>query len=178
MPYINLEEVVRIRRELKKNFPGWKFSVRKHHYTAVIVAILSGPVDLGLEYHSVNQYNIDRMYHGRVKEVLQAISDIMRKNVKIMSVDADYGSITNFYTNLRIGTWEDPFRYTGETEDQIRMVGIVMDEAQQNAFVQKTDTDLVIDVQESQMIPEAMKFMEFYIQYQRKHIEKYGIYLH
>ena len=44
-------------------------------------------------------------------------------------------------------------------------------------FAQVADQDLVIEVNERQMIPKKMRFMQFLAIYQTLHYEKYGEYL-
>ena len=44
-------------------------------------------------------------------------------------------------------------------------------------FVQCADSDLIIEVNERQMIPQKLSFNRFYHLYQTLHLEKYGEYL-
>jgi hypothetical protein len=58
---------------------------------------------------TVNQYYIKDHFQGEAREKLQQIYDIMREGNRIISEDADYGSIPSFYTNISIGKWDKRF---------------------------------------------------------------------
>jgi len=111
MPYISTERVKEIREQLKKAFPGWKFSVTRQHHIEVSVAIMSAPLDFGKEYQQVNQYYINEHYQGEIRDSLLEINDIMEASNGTLVVDADYGSVPNYYTSLSIGQWDKPFIY-------------------------------------------------------------------
>ena len=42
------------------------------------------------------------------------------------------------------------------------------------SFIQKTDSDISIEILEEMMIPRNLPFAEFYVKYQAKHRLKYG----
>jgi hypothetical protein len=44
-------------------------------------------------------------------------------------------------------------------------------------FIEVADQDIIIDINESQMIPQKLSFKAMYHLYQAKHLEKYGEYL-
>jgi hypothetical protein len=50
-------------------------------------------------------------------------------------------------------------------------------EAIEKHFTQCADSDLIIEVNERQMIPQKLSFNRFYHLYQALHLEKYGEYL-
>lgn len=115
MPYISKEVVTQKRKDIKKAFPDWKFSITKRHDSTLNVCILEANVKLTEKNHeSVNHYYIKEHYQGEVKECLQKIADIMLEGEKIVSEDSDYGSIPNFYVDLNIGKWDKPFVYKGK----------------------------------------------------------------
>jgi hypothetical protein len=109
MPYISTERVKAIREQLKKEFPGWKFSVIRRHHMEVSVSIMSAPLDFGKEYQQVNQYYITEHYQGAIRDNLLKINEIMEASNGTLTIDADYGSIPNYYTSLTIGQWDKPF---------------------------------------------------------------------
>jgi len=124
MPYINATEVKAIRKELKNELPYFKFSVRKSGSSTVQVTIVQSPIemrkDISNEYENVNhfyireKYKVDHQYaidpdkDIRV-EVLQKIKCIAAGNQRIIVEDGDYGSVPNYYVDIRIGRWDKPF---------------------------------------------------------------------
>jgi hypothetical protein len=124
MAYISAEEVREIRKELKKEFPKYKFSVRKRQHS-VSVNILKSDLDFRSEfrdptekYMPVNQYFIDKSWSKKNAKVLNKIVKII-KTAPGKAVDGqewfddsdimtDYFH-TAFYIDLQIGTWEKPY---------------------------------------------------------------------
>ena len=114
MPYISAEEVKQKRSAIKKAFPGFKFSITREHHSSIKVNILEAPLNLltnGKTYEQINHYYIGEHYKDapEIKEILLKVYEIMTEGRKIISKDADYGSIQNFYTNISIGRWDRPF---------------------------------------------------------------------
>jgi hypothetical protein len=115
MPYISTQEVAEKRKAIKEAFPNWKFSIVREHYSSLNVCIMEADINLlddeNMErgYQGVNQFYIKDHFQGEVKEKLQQIYDIMREGNRIISEDADYGSIPSFYTNISIGKWDKRF---------------------------------------------------------------------
>ena len=122
MPYISTEEVKAKRQQLKKEFPGFKFSVRKRHHSEISVTIIEAPIDMVSEenkergYESVNPYYIGRDYEDRpeVEKVIQKIQSIVSAGQRELVYDSDYGSVPTFYTSISIGDWDKPFKFTGQ----------------------------------------------------------------
>lgn len=117
MPYISSEEVKAKRERIKKEFPGFKFSITRKHHSSINVNILEAPINLltnkeGRTHEQINHFYIEEHYkdNPEIKNVLLKIYNIMSEGVRIISEDGDYGSIPNFYTNISIGTWEKPFK--------------------------------------------------------------------
>jgi hypothetical protein len=124
MAYISAEEVREIRKELKKEFPKYKFSVRKRQHS-VSVNILKSDLDFRSEfrdptekYEGVNQYFIDKHWSKKPAKVLNKILEI----IKTAPANAENGEAwfdesdimtdyfhTAFYIDLQIGTWEKPY---------------------------------------------------------------------
>lgn len=116
MPYINAEEVKKIRQSLKEALPKFKFSVVKDGYSAVRIAIMQGPVAFGANDRQVNQYHYRN--HDYTPEQMKVLDKIMEaiSNAHprvIESEDADYGSIPNYYLTLSIGKWNKPYKKVG-----------------------------------------------------------------
>jgi hypothetical protein len=115
MPYIKTETVAAIRKSLKENFPKFKFSVRREHYSSVNIRVISGPVKFtmpeGRDYIQVNPFWYHTQHEGQTLKFLEKLFNVvdsveMRRTV---SEDADYGSIPNYYLNVSIGDWATPY---------------------------------------------------------------------
>jgi hypothetical protein len=111
MPYITTQAVKEIRNQLKSTFPKFKFAVRRDHYSSVKVNVMAGPIDFGTGYEAVNQYWIANNYGDRpeVMNFLQQIKEIVSRNRRELTYDADYGSIPNYYYDIAIGKWDRPY---------------------------------------------------------------------
>jgi hypothetical protein len=124
MAYISAEEVREIRKELKKEFPKYKFSVRKRQHS-VSVNILKSDIEFRSQfrdptekYSPVNQYFIDTNWNPRgakfLKKVLKIIKTAPGKAVDGQEWFDDSDIMTDyfhtaFYIDLQIGTWEKPY---------------------------------------------------------------------
>lgn len=111
MPYITTEDVKEIRNNLKREFPQFKFSVRREHYSSVKVNVMSGPIDFGTNRESVNQYWLEDNYGDRpqVLKFLQRVNRIVGGNQRELVYDGDYGSVPNYYYSISIGKWDRPY---------------------------------------------------------------------
>ena len=112
MPYISADEVKEIRKEIKKTFPEFKFSITKKHSSSVCITLLKGPVDFGTEQADVNHFYVDEYWDGRPQEILSKIVDIAKRKQKETVYDMDYGSVPNYYVNISIGKWNRPYKLT------------------------------------------------------------------
>ncbi len=111
MPYISTDEVKVIRNEIKKEFPGFKFSIKKHHWCGVNVRILKGSLNFKPGEH-VNEYYIEEHWKDKPaqKEMLLKLRDIItKKHIDCVHEDSDYGSIPNFYYGIFIGDYQKPY---------------------------------------------------------------------
>ena len=109
MPYLSKEGVAEIRANLKKAFPGIKFSVRMNdNHSGVNVAVMQSPFNLP-SYHQVNHYWIETAYYD------DDVKEFFKKIVEIISpkgggfYDGDYGYVPSYYVNLSIGQWNKPY---------------------------------------------------------------------
>ena len=124
MAFITALEVREIRKELKKQFPGWKFSVRGQHYTSVNVDIMKGTADffadmvVGQHHHQVNQYYIDQSWNKANSYVLNKIKEIIktapakakggREWYDNSDAQIDYFD-TAYYYHIAVGKWDKPY---------------------------------------------------------------------
>lgn len=123
MAYISATDVAAIRKELKDQFPKWKFSVRKASGgLAVDVTILKGTCSFeegfkgsDRRHCQVNQYWIDSHWQDEDdREALTKINEIMhnapgRAGGKVFFDESDAMTDyfhTAFYTHLSIGQWD------------------------------------------------------------------------
>jgi len=119
MPFITTDRVKEIRNEIKKEFPQYKFSVRREHHSSVYIIIKSGPVQLltvnpERGYESVNHFYVQDHYAEtpQVRDIIQKVVDIARKGQHEQFFDGDYGSVPNYYVNVHIGEWGKHYEVT------------------------------------------------------------------
>lgn len=128
MAYITKEDVSAIRKELKTNFPGVKFSVRRENGSAVDIAVMStkgnehGLVEVvgDRDYADINHYYISEHHEDNQPAVqfLEAVSEIAhnapgraggREYFDHSDVQSDYFH-TAFYVRIGVGRWDKPFK--------------------------------------------------------------------
>jgi len=117
MPYLDKNYTKQVRKELKKRYPDFKFSVRTEDHMSLRVVIREAPFNLLSEdndsgYEQINHYHIDEFYEDEPKKrkLLNEISSVMMADRHTVSYDMDYGSIPNYYIHLQIGEWDRPFK--------------------------------------------------------------------
>ena len=131
MAYINAEQVSQIRKALKANFPGFKFSVRKDRNSSVDVTVLSGPVSFDdaltvqksyydpekvgtkRDYVDVNPYHCNEDNYGKDATLLNQMLEVIktgsdRKYFDESDAMTDYFHVA-FYYSLKIGTYDKPY---------------------------------------------------------------------
>lgn len=102
MPYISTEEVKEKRNLLKKEFPKYKFSVRRENQSSLNVSIMQGPLDLlndtEKNYEQVNHFHIESHYADNPEKckLLSEIYNIISSGQRELVYDGDYGSVPNF----------------------------------------------------------------------------------
>jgi len=111
--YITAKEVAEVRKNLKAEFPEFKFSVRTIRNNTVDVAILRGTEDFkeflsGFTHRDVNHYYLDR--YGKYEELFTKITRIMRgKNwYDNTDISTDYFDQSH-YISLSVGDWSKPY---------------------------------------------------------------------
>lgn len=123
MPYISTEQVKTIRQAINKAFPTVKFSVTKEHCTSVHVSIMESDIDfIMVDKYSGELQQATQINHYWIKENFtnnKRAADFLLKLIQvidethpeeIINVDSDYGSIPNYYLNIRIGKWDKPYK--------------------------------------------------------------------
>ena len=113
MAFMNKEHAATIRTNLKKAFPGFKFSVTIHHYSSVTVSLMKSPLNFSkeLEKHScgyaqLNHYYLERYEHSdTLKAIFKVINEGNHDNSDIMTDYFDVG----FYVNMNIGQYDKPY---------------------------------------------------------------------
>lgn len=125
MAYITAEKSREIRKNLKKAFPGWKFSVRNDKHTALRVNILTADIDfisIHLEKNeaeytkrpnsiSINHFWIDRHWehNQKARDALNKINEICNEgNHDNSDIMTDYFDV-GWYFTLSVGRWDTPF---------------------------------------------------------------------
>jgi hypothetical protein len=116
MPYITKDEVAKIRKEVRTEFPEYKLSVRTENYSTVAVTVMAGPIDMGkyTKGFQVNHYAIDGHFseEPEIRDFLNKLAPILTRNTKEDFVDSDYGSVPNFYVRITIGDWNKHYEKT------------------------------------------------------------------
>lgn len=123
MAYISAKEVAEIRKELKKEFPNYRFGVRKNDYLSVSVTVKKGPAfedevfTHGEGYAQINHYHL----HNYGKKAQKFFEKIV-KIIKTAPAKADGGRAyydnsdamidyfdTAFYFHVNVGDWNKPY---------------------------------------------------------------------
>lgn len=131
MAYITAEKVAEKRNKIKAAFPakeGWKFSVRREHYTAISIKVLRGPVALEIfkkdedsdyrrpengvemiERAGTHPSWIDGKFPEETAKILFKIWAIVNEdNYDNSDTMTDYFDV-GFYANVDIGDWDKPY---------------------------------------------------------------------
>jgi len=121
MPLISPKRVKEIRNTIKAKYPKFKFSITTNHHSSVHIDILSGPIQMitteqrpGKGHEQVNHYYIEDHYEKfpEVRDILLDIYNIANEGNGTEVIDGDYGRIPNFYVNIAIGRWDEPYTIT------------------------------------------------------------------
>lgn len=112
MPYISSERVAEIRKQIKKEFPAFKFSITCRHYSQVVIKILAGPLDFGTTKMNVHRYYIKEHFAGQALEMMNRIHEIANKGNYTVVIDGDYGAVPSFYVDISIGDWDKEYVLT------------------------------------------------------------------
>ena len=135
MAYISTEEVAAIRKELKKELPEYKFSVKKCHHSSVTVAFMKGPAWEEFqsrdrytgEYSTATMDDHEQLNHAWAEDFYgeknAAIIKKVEKIIKTAPYNAGVGDLwfdesdsqsdyfhTAFYMSIHIGQWDKPYQ--------------------------------------------------------------------
>ena len=61
---------------------------------------------------------------------------------------------------------------------EMRIAVPILTEAEQEEFINMSDFDIGVEIQEEQMIPANMEFEDWFNAYQKKHFKKFGTFLY
>ena len=110
MAHISKEQVSQIRTQLKKEFKGFKFSVKRVAYSKLSVSIMAAPVSFVEEkYRQLNPFYLDQYQNS---DILKRINTICNANNYDNSDSmVDYFDC-GFYFELNIGSYDKDFQLT------------------------------------------------------------------
>jgi len=122
MAYISANEVAAIRKELKAQFPEFRFGVRKGSGSlSVDVTVKSGPTDFSDIFHNVGYGQINHHWlcnYGKHQAFFEQIMRIVkiapgtvpggRRWFDESDAMTDYFH-TAFYIHLSVGSWNQPY---------------------------------------------------------------------
>lgn len=123
------EIAARVRAELKRQLPEWRFSVTMKSFSggsSITLALVSGPVPALVQgdYAQLNQYVFadgptayGRDYHNNGAHLTPKGWEVMERATHILSADhwdksdimSDY-FCCNFYMHVEIGRWDRPYK--------------------------------------------------------------------
>lgn len=156
MPYIDSDDVAKMRKGIRAALPDYKISVRKHHSSTVNVTVLSGPIP-NVEHVNVFWYK-DNLGLGKgnrldaIKVIDTIIAEIFKvRKPETLVEDGDYGTVPTFYYNVSFGAWDKPYVCTDsqaeeELEDRLeirREFNAVADEIKYQEWKRKQPLRLV-----------------------------------
>lgn len=118
MAYINAAKVKTIRDQIKKQFPTWKFSIRREGSSGIGVTILAADIDFMAAYKGeqprqggiqVNHYYLERSFEGDALKALETIKALANDgNHDRSDTQSDYFDV-GWYFSLNIGDYDQPF---------------------------------------------------------------------
>ena len=129
MAFMNQDKKAVIAAQLKAVMPaGWKYSLRVHHHSTLILQIASAPVDLlnarpddaeiragyrintSGNYRGINLYHLDAEFSGDLLATFEAICAAMNLgNHDNSDPMTDYFDVGH-YISISIGAWNKPFK--------------------------------------------------------------------
>jgi hypothetical protein len=110
MAYVTKERTAEVKKQLKKEFPNFKFSVTTEHHSTLKVCILQAPIKFVDKDNAVlNTYYPEKYEHP---EILKKIFNIVNQgNYNHSDSQRDYFDV-GFYVNIQQGRWDIPFKLT------------------------------------------------------------------
>ena len=124
MAFMNQERKVELAVEIAKVMPtNWKYTLRVHHHSTLVLTIRQAPVDLLGEnlviqgqsydttYRNLNEYHLQGEYKDKLLKIFDNIKDAMMVgNHDRSDIQSDYFDV-GWYIDINIGEHDSPFRY-------------------------------------------------------------------
>ena len=101
MAYISTQEVKEIRNNLKKEFPNLKFSVKREHFSKIVVSIIEGNIDFGFNYK-----NIQYVKNPICEKIVAIVNQKNYDNSNIMEDYFDCG----YYVDIFVGNYDKDYK--------------------------------------------------------------------
>jgi hypothetical protein len=115
MPYICKETVKTIAKQIKTNFPSYKWSITGGNTSSLEIRLMESDMDLTFE-DSVSYYHPQSTKNESLRAIGIKVIDIVNSinPITIVHEDSDYGSIPNFYFHgVKVGAWNKPYKRVG-----------------------------------------------------------------
>ncbi len=131
MAYIGANDVAAIRKELKAEFPEFKFSVRKgYNGSSVDVTVVSGPADfdelfnddysrsrkyLQINHYHTYMYGDHSKFFDKIVEIIKTAPARAGGKAYFNDSDAmvDYFHVAYYY-HVNVGAWNKPYECSRE----------------------------------------------------------------
>ena len=125
MAYMSQENKAKLQVEIGKVMPtNWKWSLRVHHHSTLVLTIRQADVDLikenmvsqerdkgQLSYVSLNEHNLQGYYSGKLLKIFESIKGAMNVgNHDRSDIQSDYFDV-GWYVTINIGEYDAPFLY-------------------------------------------------------------------
>lgn len=122
MGYIKSIEVGKIRQDIKKAFPSYKFSITREHYSTVRIVIVEAPI--ALEEGDINLSWLNDHYKDQPAELklFSAIKDMANQFQGKGYETGDYGHQPNYYVRLGVGGFEKPFKVVQRVQEEKKAI--------------------------------------------------------
>lgn len=128
MAYISADESRRIKKELKKIFPAYKFSVTVHHGSSLTVALMESDLSFNEGHIQINHYYIKDHWQEKdpvVCEVLLKIKEIINgvKQHEVLNAGDPYADYheCNFYYHIDIGKWDQHHKTISKEKEPLQL---------------------------------------------------------
>ncbi len=137
MAYIEKEKIAEIRKEIKKTFPNFKFSITRENYSAVSIKILEGDIDFSAEWKKGEEFISERdiqikerykkgkgcpissgnEFSNKAKRFLSKLEKIAKSQGWYDNSDSmtDYFD-TAYYVFIKLGSWDKPYKLKEESK--------------------------------------------------------------
>lgn len=124
MAFMNQERKAALAVEIAKVMPtNWKYTLRVHHHSTLVLTIRQADVDLLSEnlvvqgqgfdtsYRNLNEYHLEGEYKDKLLKIFENIKGAMMVgNWDKSDVQSDYFDV-GWYIDINIGEYDSPFRF-------------------------------------------------------------------